>query len=189
MNCYECQDKISAYIDKQLSLTQIKEFDEHISNCSQCSEMYEGVLTIMGALNKLPKLTVSENFNGNLKRKIDTVSSRPTRRFSKVFYGRHLWGFEPKYAFAFVTAVVAIVVLAVSLIPEKSPQTFTQPIPNPTINQFSDPVKNKNIRPVTTGEKEMLVSEQEEDSILTREKPIRQKPDLKGKIRLVKDKK
>ncbi|MEE9166293.1 MAG: zf-HC2 domain-containing protein [Candidatus Neomarinimicrobiota bacterium] len=129
MNCYEFQDYISSYIEKELSLLHIKRFDRHLETCPSCENAYEGVLSVFQSLRESERVAVSSGFNARLSSRLEKSVNRPTRRYSRYYQGGRILGFEPRYALASVAALVLIIVLSVGLLPEKEGVPSGNPIP------------------------------------------------------------
>lgn len=187
MNCYEVRDIISAYIEKELSIQSIKQFDEHINSCKNCDGAYLGVSSLIVTLSSSPRITVSNRFNSKLQERINNISVKTINPISRLFKDKLVFGFEPKYAFVSITAVVAIIFLIVSLFPTNENPSLEASIPTeittPVYTGFSSPDDNPGMHNPNVN----LVSETDGDSVKTPENKKGTISDFEGRIKLVKD--
>ncbi len=85
MDCYEFQDKVSAYIEKELTLSDVNRFDSHIESCGNCSAVITGVRSAVAAVRASDRVAVSDGFNNRLLDRLKyehccTVCWNPSRR-------------------------------------------------------------------------------------------------------------
>lgn len=113
MNCYKFRDSISQYIDKELSIQDIKRFNIHQEKCSSCQETYNSVVDVVTSMKRVSSVSVSADFGDRLQKRIRRESTRQHIRSRKIAPVQSL-GLEPRYAVASVAAVVAILVITVS---------------------------------------------------------------------------
>lgn len=190
MNCYEFQDSISSYIEKELGLAEIGRFDQHLKSCSQCEDTYRGVASAVRVLRNSERVIASSEFNSALRARIRAVpAQRPAWQKRYLQHGRIL-GFEPRYALASVGAMAVIVVLSLSLIPESENSLIPSPVPLSTQQNVS----GGNVLPAVPSPLDsefeaVLADEDGKDSIETEVNGQSTKPVLGGKIKLVKDQK
>jgi len=188
MNCYEYQDYISSYIEKELTLSKVKQFDRHRKNCPACRDAYEGVISVMDALRSSRRATLTDRFNSRLQSRLRKVASKPTNRFNRYFEGGRIFGFEPKYAVASVVAMVVIVVLSINLIPDREGGSTINPVPLSTQQPVKEPVGiPKMDLPTTPAPTTFVADESKDDSTDSKSDIQRPKPSINRKIRLVKD--
>ncbi len=114
MNCYKFRDSISLYIDKELSIKDINRFNHHLETCSSCRVLFQGTLNVVSSMKKIPAVTVSDDFDKRLQKRITREQAREKTRRRRMVPVQRL-GLQPRYAFASVTALVAILVISVSI--------------------------------------------------------------------------
>ena len=114
MNCYKFRDSISLYIDKELSIKDINRFNHHLETCSSCRVLFQGTLNVVSSMKKIPAVTVSADFGKRLQKRITREQAREKTRRRRMVPVQRL-GLQPRYAFASVTALVAILVISVSI--------------------------------------------------------------------------
>lgn len=69
MNCELIINKLVPYIDGELSLSDIKAVEEHLSGCSKCEMEFKLLLELNDALDVLPAMSVSRSFAKETVRK------------------------------------------------------------------------------------------------------------------------
>jgi|TARA_Y100000310_G_scaffold133156_1_gene132087 hypothetical protein len=189
MNCYEFQDSISSYIEKELVLAEIKLFDKHLKSCFSCKDTYEGVVSAIGVLRNSERIVASSEFNSALRARIRAVSSQqPVWHKRYVQHGR-IFGFEPRYLFASVAAMAVIVMLSFDLIPESGDSIVPNPVPLSTQQNMTGTVDSPPPLPLNSDAKALLADEDGKDSTETEADGKITKPALGGKIKLVKKQK
>ena len=110
MDCYEFQDKVSAYIEKELTLSDINRFDQHLESCRICAVAYNGVKSAVRAIRGSGRVAVSSGFNDRLLGRLQREKAKPVSKISRLGRGRsRIFGYEPRYAFASLAAVALIV--------------------------------------------------------------------------------
>ncbi len=186
MDCYEFQDKVSAYIEKELTLSDVNRFDSHIESCGNCSAVITGVRSAVAAVRASDRVAVSDGFNNRLLDRLKYEKTKPVSRIGRVGRGGDFFGYEPRYAFASLAAVALIVVLSVGILPEGG-----EPVPVQLSTQqgFAEPTP-KQINSGVPLQPSLAADESEEDSLDTPRDARKVSPrDFGGKIQLVKDKK
>ncbi|MCH8011910.1 MAG: zf-HC2 domain-containing protein [Candidatus Marinimicrobia bacterium] len=186
MNCYEVRDIISSYIENELSIQSINQFDEHVNNCKNCDGTYLGVLSLITTLRSSPRITVSNRFNSKLQERINNVSIKTINPISHLFRDKLVFGFEPKYAFVSIIAVVAIIFLMVGLLPTNENPSLETSIPTEITPVFTGS-SSPNDNPGMYNPDVNLVSETDGDSVKTTENKKGTVSDFEGRIKLVKD--
>ena len=184
MNCYEFQDKVSAYIEKELTLSDVNRFESHIDFCKTCSAVLTGVRSSVAAVRASERVAVSDDFNDRLLKMLRHEKAKPVNR--SIGSGRKFFGYEPRYAFASMAAVVLIVVLSIGILPEGGKIV---PVQLSTQQGFieSAPKKINSGVPLQTP---LVAEDSEEDSLETPRESRKVSPgEFGGKIKLVKDQK
>lgn len=187
MNCYDFQDNISSYIEKELTLKEVKEFDNHLKACPACKEACEGVVSIIHALRDSQRVTLSDRFNTKLQSRLKKTSSKPSNRFGRYFEEGRIFGFEPRYAIASIAAVVLIIVLSIGLFPEKKGAPSGNPIPLSTQKQMREPAGVPEIDLQNAPSPKYVADDSKDDSTDANSEVNKSTPSFKGKIKLVKD--
>lgn len=70
MKCKIIQEKLSPYIDRELSLEAMPRVTEHLRGCSHCKEEYELLLTVRTLISSKPRIKASEDFEEVLWQRI-----------------------------------------------------------------------------------------------------------------------
>ena len=186
MDCYQFQDKVSAYIEKELTLSDVNRFDTHLNSCKSCSEDLAAVSTAVAALRVSERVVVSDCFNNRLLNRLKVEKVKPVSRIGRIGRGGNIFGYEPRYAFASLAAVTLIIVLTVGILPEGGE---TMPVQLSTQQGFIQPAPKK-INSGVPLQPSILDEYSEEDSLETPGESRKVTPrDFGGKIQLVKDKK
>ncbi|MBH31985.1 MAG: hypothetical protein CMG71_08420 [Candidatus Marinimicrobia bacterium] len=186
MDCYEFQDKVSVYIEKELTLSDVNRFDTHLDSCKGCSAVLAGVRSAVAAVRVSERFAVSSGFNNRLFNRLKVEKVKPVSRIGRMGHGRNIFGYQPRYAFASLAAVALIIVLTVGILPKGGE---TMPVQLSTQQGFADPAP-KQINSGVPLQPSILAEDSEEDSLETPGESRRVKPgDFGGKIQLVKDKK
>ena len=186
MDCYEFQDKVSAYIEKELTLSDVNRFDAHLDSCNCCSAVLSGVRSTVGALRVSERVAVSNDFNNRLLNRLKVEKVKPVIQIGSMSRRRNIFGYEPRYAFASLSVVALIIVLTVRILPEGGE---TMPVQLSTQQGFNDSMP-KQINNGVPLQPSILTEDSEEDSLEAPGESQKVTPrDYRGKIQLVKDKK
>tara|TARA_B100000029_G_scaffold216483_1_gene214279 strand:+ start:1791 stop:2357 length:567 start_codon:yes stop_codon:yes gene_type:complete len=118
MNCYEFQDKVSEYIDKELTLSDVNRFENHISSCKVCELTYSRVCLTISNLKKTKRVKVSKDFEDRLIHRIKNEKSNPINRIQHIGRKNSLFGYQPRYAFASLLLIGLIIFLSYGIFPE-----------------------------------------------------------------------
>ena len=188
MDCYEFQDKISAYIEKELTLSDVNRFDQHLESCRICAVAYNGVKSAVRAIRGSGRVAVSIGFNDRLLERLQREKAKPVSKISRLGRGRRIFGYEPRYAFVSLAAVALIVVITIGILPDGGGKINPNPLPLSTqqnVNDTFQPAMRSG-----TPAAPPLADELEEDSLATpKDKTLKTPQDFSGKIQLVKNKK
>lgn len=91
MDCKEVQQKITPYIQRQMSDRELEEFIEHIQSCPTCSEELEVYFTIYYALEKLDQdeqgsFNIEEMLKKDLEQAKHYLQKRNVLKFYQKFF-------------------------------------------------------------------------------------------------------
>ena len=75
MKCREIQEKLSAYIDKELNPDQFENVTQHLVHCSECKSELEALQKVDTVLDNAPLYSVPAKFSEKLIQEIDITSS------------------------------------------------------------------------------------------------------------------
>lgn len=106
MKCEQVKEKISLYIDDELSKEEKIEFENHIKECKECDDEYLTLLEVVKRVNSIEELPLPENFRGDLKIELEkSQSTNKNKKFKRLgLKGINKW-----------TSVAAILVVGVVL--------------------------------------------------------------------------
>lgn len=110
MNCQDFENKISGYMDGELSQDEMKLFEEHIAACKQCSDLLSELQSVdemlTGMEPPLPDEAYWSGFDARLREKVDKVAEK-----------RPWWNFYPLIRRHLGWALVAVVIVMIAVIP------------------------------------------------------------------------
>ena len=75
MKCRDIQEKLSAYIDKELNPDQFENVTQHLVHCSECKSELEALQKVDTVLDNAPLYNVPANFSEKLMQEIHITSS------------------------------------------------------------------------------------------------------------------
>ncbi len=76
MNCRECKEKISLYIDNELTDKEAAEFEEHLRVCDNCRVEFENTKYIIDTVNNMPLEKLPEGYCEKLHDKLIEKKSK-----------------------------------------------------------------------------------------------------------------
>ena len=76
MNCDNCRELLSAFIDDNLSPQENKSVEAHIAECTNCARELQELLNTVSLLTKLPKIEAPEGFHQQFKKRWDKENTR-----------------------------------------------------------------------------------------------------------------
>ena len=179
MNRYEFEDKISDYLENQLSVSERKAFEEYIKDNNEDRELVNSIMKTIDLINAQKSIKTSQKFMQNLINKVNSHKKIPTRQNNshnkKLFFG-----LTPINSALMSAFIFAFVFLFVNILPTES--TFFQS--NIASKKKSMIEKNNPRNSVDSiDEVELVQSDSTENSAKPKEK-IK----LDNKIKLVKNK-
>ena len=177
MNRYEFEDKISDYIDNQLSVSERKAFEDFLNSDNEAKELVESVRKTIKLLSSAETVKSSNEFLPNLTSRINSEKKNISKR-SKQKTSNHFFGFTRTNASLMVVLLVCFVSVSLNLISTKGP-TMQSNIVSNTSNQIKD------ITPQSSNSNTNLVSTTSDTSDTT--SMPRSNIKLDKKIKLVKN--
>jgi len=75
MKCRNIQEKLSAYIDKELNLDQFENVTQHLIHCPECRLKLEALQKVDTVLNNAPLYSVPAKFSEKLMQEIGITPS------------------------------------------------------------------------------------------------------------------
>jgi anti-sigma factor RsiW len=70
MNCNEISDKLSLYIDDELSSEEMKQVEEHLNSCENCQKVLDEYRNLISVLKNLPEEEPPEGYCERLHEKL-----------------------------------------------------------------------------------------------------------------------
>jgi len=138
-NCYNFKNLISQYLDGEISYKDKEFFEEHLQECPECRELYNGIKLTKNQLKNLPVPELSQDFMTNLRDKIIQVRKDQGEDSSTFpsFFNR-----IPILSYGFATAlIVLITAFSIQQYNKMAPASSTSPpsIVKERINQMNKP--------------------------------------------------
>ena len=121
MNSYQFEDLISDYLENSLSISKRKKFEIFLKNEIGAKEKVDQIRKNMVILGSLNPVTVSDQFNDNLMKKIKTDSSKGKYPLSS--RNRNFLGLKPFNSFVFLGLIILSLVLSNELYNEIFPKS------------------------------------------------------------------
>ena len=81
MKCDEINDRLSLYIDNELSPEEMRQVEEHLQSCEICQKEYEDYKNLISVLNGLPEEEPPEGYCKRLHKKL--LENRPQGKDKK----------------------------------------------------------------------------------------------------------
>ena len=136
MNRYEFEDKISDYIDNQLSVAERKAFEDFLNSDNEAKELVESVRKTIKLLSSAETVKSSNEFLPNLTSRINSEKKNISKR-SKQKTSNHFFGFTRTNASLMVVLLVCFVSVSLNLLSTEGP-TIQSNIVSNTSNQIKD---------------------------------------------------
>jgi len=126
INCYQCQEQISAYIDQEISYQQRGEFEQHIAQCANCRAQFQSIQAARQCLRELPEVQVSDQFFNHLQQRILADRNARIRRSQQTGFS---FNRIPSFVYGFAAAFVAVIIGFVLIQSPLGTQNLTVPAP------------------------------------------------------------
>ena len=136
MNRYEFEDKISDYIDNQLSVSERKAFEDFLNSDNEAKELVESVRKTIKLLSSAETVKSSNEFLPNLTSRINSEKKNISKR-SKQKTSNHFFGFNRTNASLMVVLLVCFVSVSLNLLSTEDPTIQSNIVLNNS-NQIKD---------------------------------------------------
>ena len=136
MNRYEFEDKISDYIDNQLSVSERKAFEDFLNSDNEAKELVESVRKTIKLLSSAETVKSSNEFLPNLTSRINSEKKNISKR-SKQKTSNHFFGFTRTNASLMAVLLVCFISVSLNLLSSEGP-TMQSNIVSNTSNQIKD---------------------------------------------------
>lgn len=179
MNQNEFEDKISDYIDNQLSASERKIFEKYLKENAEAGEQVKSIKNTINLINSQKSIQTSQNFMSNLLHIIKTYKKTPIN-LMRAQNKNMIFGLSPMNSALMGAFVFSFVFLLVSIVP--SGNSFFQS--NIAPNKKNIVEKNSLQSPGFVNEEKELVSADSSEKTIKSKEKIK----LGNKIELVKNK-
>ena len=115
MNRYEFEDKISDYIDNQLSVSERKAFEDFLNSDNEAKELVESVRKTIKLLSSAETVKSSNEFLPNLTSRINSEKKNISKR-SKQKTSNHFFGFTRTNASLMAVLLVCFISVSLNLL-------------------------------------------------------------------------
>lgn len=102
MNCKRAHELISLHLDEQLDPAGQSRLNKHLAACDECASYLSDLKAGLSVLHDLPLEEPSENFDWNLRRKLQQAQREPWRYQD----GPMRSGFWPRFTIAAAAALI-----------------------------------------------------------------------------------
>lgn len=129
MNCLDCQDLLSEYIDGDLKPNKRLLVSDHLKDCQECSLTHQDLKQIVGISQQLPLLVPKTDLWKNIEKEIKELSlpTTPKTQKNQSVWSR-FWNYKLQFSLSMpqLTGTLAGLVIAVLLASNfiYSPQNF-----------------------------------------------------------------
>ena len=158
MERYKFEDLISDYIENKLPVAKRKEVEAFMEDNPAAKKQMESVRLLMNSMKELPKVKTSDNFMENLMKKVEFEKNRPSNNKHAISNrSKTYFGFTPVYATVMSCLIVALVVVALQLIPANNLGSIS--VPSNIVEQESAIPKPSN---VISPNKDLMLAEDDD---------------------------
>ncbi|MEW6243293.1 MAG: DUF4349 domain-containing protein [Bacillota bacterium] len=105
MNCSECMESLSPYIDGELTEAESERVDEHLSSCAKCRAELEALKEVVGLCRSMEDVEVPSGFRASLMAKVKAREASPWRKVARRF---NLSSSKVQIAAAFLVVIIGI---------------------------------------------------------------------------------
>lgn len=179
MNRYEFEDKISDYLENQLSISERKAFEEYIRDNNEDRELLNSIVKTIDLIKAQKSIKTSQRFMPNLINKVNSHKKTPTKQ-NNLQNKKLFFGLTPINSALMSAFIFAFVFLLVNVFPTEN--TFFQS--NIASNKKSMIEKNNPKNSFDSTDEVELVQIDSTENFAKPEDKIK----LDNKIKLVKNK-
>ncbi len=113
MNCLDMQERLSAYLDGDLSPEEMKEVAAHLSGCESCQAVLSELREVRDALRSLPEVEIPEDLHATIMERIRPhMKQKKQRRWAFFSLDIRSWGYRQWIP---VTAAMMVLVMFLTL--------------------------------------------------------------------------
>jgi uncharacterized protein YdcH (DUF465 family) len=112
MNCADVRENISAYADDELSASERRSFEEHISSCPGCRKEMDDMIRIIKLCQSMPLYDLPEGFGDELHEKLTAAASDNGNAVTGVDWQKRIWTAK---TFASIAAGILLIFLGGSI--------------------------------------------------------------------------
>lgn len=128
MKRYNFEDLISDYIENKLPIAKRKEIEAFMEDNSDAKKQMESIRLLMNSMKELPEVKTSNNFMEKLMKRVEFEKDRPSNKKHAIpNTTKTYFGFTPVYATVMSSLIVALVFVALQLIPTNNTGLITIP--------------------------------------------------------------
>ena len=128
MERYKFEDLISDYIENKLPVAKRKEVEAFMEDNPEAKDQLESIRALMNSMKDLSEVKTSDNFMENLMKKVEFEKNRPSNKKHVVSdRSKTYFGFTPVYVTAMSCLIVALVVVALQLMPTNNLNSISIP--------------------------------------------------------------
>ncbi|NMA33766.1 MAG: hypothetical protein GX940_04345 [Clostridiaceae bacterium] len=113
MNCADVRENISAYADDELSASERRSFEEHISSCPGCRKEMDDMIRIIKLCQSMPLYDLPEGFGDELHEKLTAAASDNGNAVTGVDWQKRKWTTK---TFASIAAGILLIFLGGSIV-------------------------------------------------------------------------
>ncbi len=158
MDRYQFESLISEYIEGELSQSKRKDFEDYLRDHEDGRIQVESVREMLSTLHKLPPRQASADFTAKLLKRIEAEKSQKTiGRITGVKRPKTILGFTPAYAGLMGVLVVALIVVALQLVPNQRNMSV------PSSPMITNTIKPAESAPITQQKSDFARSEEATD--------------------------
>jgi len=179
MNRYEFEDKISDYLENQLSVSERKAFEGYIKDNNEARELLDSILKTIDLINTQKSIKTSQRFMPNLIKKVNSYKKTSTKQ-NNLQNKKLFFGLTPANSVLMSAFIFAFVLLLLNIVPNEN--TFFQS--NIVSNKKTKIEKTIPKTPLNTNVEVELVQSDSSESLAKPKEKIK----LGNKIKLVKNK-
>ena len=128
MERYKFEDLISDYIENKLPLAKRKEVEAFMEDNPEAKEQMDSIRLLMNSMKGLSEVKTSDGFMENLMKRVEFEKNRPSNKKHAVSgRSKTYFGFTPVYATVMSCLIVALVVVALQLMPRSNLDSIAIP--------------------------------------------------------------